>query len=192
MYEYVRTISNDFININDETINFSNKFYYKGYTAYDLIWSNEQKTLDIWEPLEFAIHIDFNGTEEEYNEYVQPLVDIWEQAKLEQEQDPVLQNTLLLQKYDNAMTIYNTRLTLAINNNDIELINQLRNEMNNYDPKINTQSIEQLQHYCKKCGHELNEMNICTNENCKRKELQENIIQAINIQAINIQTINQE
>ena len=29
------------------------------------------------------------------------------------------------------------------------------------------------------------ECGICTNENCKRKELQENIIQAINIQAIN-------
>ena len=34
------------------------------------------------------------------------------------------------------------------------------------------------------------ECDICTNENCKRKELQENIIQAINIQAINIQAIN--
>ena len=160
-------------------------FEYKGFIRWNLEWSDSAKLLIVWDPEELKRNITFKGTEDEYNEHVQPLIDLYNQKLQENQQDEVLQNTLLLEKYDDMMQIYKERINLAIINDDLELASSLKSEMNNYDPKINIQSIEQLQHFCKKCGHELNEMNVCTNENCKRKELQENIIQAINIQAIN-------
>ena len=175
--------SQNCITVDDKMLMFN--FNYKNFETFSLEWSNKNKVLKVWKPSELSNEIVFKGIENEYNEYVQPLVDLYNQKLQENQQDQVLQNTLLLEKYDNAMSIYKERINLAIINDDLELVTSLKREMNNYDPKINTQSIEQLQHYCKKCGHELNEMNICTNENCKRKELQENIIQAINIQATN-------
>ena len=180
--------SQNCITVDDKMLMFN--FNYKNFETFSLEWSNKNKVLKVWKPSELSNEIAFKGTENEYNEYVQPLVDLYNQRLQEDQHDQVLQNTLLLEKYDTTMQIYKERINLALINDDLELASSLKSEMNNYDPKINTQSIEQLQHYCKKCGHELNEMNICTNENCKRKELQENIIQAINIQAINIQTIN--
>ena len=175
--------SQNCITVDDKMLMFN--FNYKNFETFSLEWSNKNKVLKVWKPSELSNEIVFKGIENEYNEYVQPLVDLYNQKLQENQQDQVLQNTLLLEKYDNAMSIYKERINLAIINDDLELVTSLKREMNNYDPKINTQSIEQLQHYCKKSDHELNEKKICTNENCKRKELQENIIQAINIQATN-------
>ena len=175
--------SQNCITVDDKMLMFN--FNYKNFETFSLEWSNRNKVLKVWKPSELSSEMVFKGTEDEYNEHVQPLIDLYNQKLQENQQDEVLQNTLLLEKYDDMMQIYKERINLAIINDDLELASSLKSEMNNYDPKINIQSIEQLQHFCKKCGHELNEMNVCTNENCKRKELQENIIQAINIQAIN-------
>lgn len=169
--------SQNCITVDDKMLMFN--FNYKNFETFSLEWSNKNKVLKVWKPSELSNEIVFKGIENEYNEYVQPLVDLYNQKLQENQQDQVLQNTLLLEKYDNAMSIYKERINLAIINDDLELVTSLKREMNNYDPKINTQSIEQLQHYCKKCGHELNEMNICTNENCKRKELQDELVQLI-------------
>ena len=39
--------------------------------------------------------------------------------------------------------------------------------------------LNDINHYCKKCGQDLDAFNICSNENCKRKELQDELVQLI-------------
>ena len=185
MKTFVKAISNAFINVNDEIFYFN--FNYKNLIRYDLYWDldfeqlqDDQRapSLAIWEPEDQAGEIVFQGTQEEYDEYIQPLVDLWEAEKQRQANDQVLQKSLLLKKYDNVVTAYQSRINLAQINQDTELENQLVQEMKSYDPAADTQSLETLQHYCKSCGHDLDEFNMCTNENCKRYDLQQQIVQA--------------
>lgn len=186
MKTLVKAISNSFININDEIYYFT--FNYKNLIRYDLYWDLEfeqvqddqrHPSLIIWEPEDQATTITFTGTQEEYDKYIQPLVDLWEAEKQRQANDQVLQNSLLLKKYDNVINTYQTRINIAQINQDTELENKLIQEMKSYDPSVSTQSLEELQHYCKSCGHELDESNICTNVNCKRKHLQDTIVKCV-------------
>ena len=154
-------------------------FDYKGYTAFSLEWSNNTKMLAVFEPEELKCNITFEGTEEEYNEYVQPLVDLYNQKLQENQQDDILQANLRLENYDATIKAYQQRILIALANGDSELVTQLQNEMNGYDPKINTQDLNDINHYCKKCGHDLDAFNVCSNENCKRKELQDELVQLI-------------
>lgn len=87
MINTVRAISNETIIVNDEWLSVS--FQYKDLIRYSLYWGENKKTLDIWEPEKKAGHIDFEGTEEEYNEWIKPLVDLWqaEKDRLQAEED---------------------------------------------------------------------------------------------------------
>ena len=186
MKNLVISVSNSYINVEDKVYYFN--FNYKNLVRYDLLWdlnfdysSSEEyrrPSLKIWEPENKAGEIVFQGTQKEYDEYIQPLIDLWEAEGDRQAKDQVLQKSLLLKKYDNVMTAYQNRINLAQINQDTELENQLVQEMKAYDPVIDTQSLETLQHYCKSCGHDLDELNMCTNENCKRYNLQQQIAQA--------------
>ena len=184
MHTIVSATSGINIFVDDYGVHFDTPFEYKGLIRWDLTWRPEDKTLIIWEPENKAGTITFTGTEEEYNEWCQPLVDLWQAEKDRQEQEAIdnaeiIEATQLLQKYDNTMKVYRERINLAIINGDTELESSLRQEMLAYDPTIESQSLEELQHYCKQCGHNLDVNNICTNENCTRKLLQDNIVTAI-------------
>ena len=187
MENLVKAVSNEFINVNDEVLYFT--FNYKNLTRYDLYWdlnfdysSSEEysrPSLIIWEPEEQASTIPFTGTEEEYNEYVLPLVQLWEAEKQRQAEDEVLQANLKLEKYDRDITIYQKRIGIALANGDTELVTELQNEMNSLDPNTDTLDTSDISHYCKKCGHDLDAYNICTNANCKRKQQQDLITQLV-------------
>lgn len=185
MKRYVFSVSNLYINVEGKILNFS--FNYKNLIRYDLYWDLDfieqeglrKPSLIIWEPEEQAGTIEFTGTEEEYNEYVLPLVQLWEAEKKRQEEDQVLQANLQLEKYDSVISTYQNRIGIALANGDTELVTELQNEMNSYDPAVDTQSVDDINHYCKKCGHDLDAYNICTNENCKRKQMQDNIVQLV-------------
>lgn len=184
MHSIISATSGLYIVVDDVAIRFDTPYSYKDLIRYDMTWRPESKTLTIWEPENKAGTITFTGSEEEYNEWCQPLVDLWQAEKDRQEQEAIdnaeiTEATQLLQKYDNTMKVYRERINLAIINGDSELESSLRNEMLSYDPTIESQSLEELQHYCKQCGHNLDVNNICTNENCKRKLLQDNIVTAI-------------
>lgn len=75
----VQSVSNLWISVDGEALYFN--FNYKGLTRYDLAWLDDVKNIDIWEPEDKAAHIDFAGTQEEYDECVQPLVDLWQAEK---------------------------------------------------------------------------------------------------------------
>ena len=187
MKQIVSAVSNEFINVEGETYNFS--FNYKNLIRYDLMWDLNfdpsspedwrRPSLIIWEPEEQAGTITFTGTEEEYNEYVLPLVQLWEAEKQRQAEDEVLQANLQLEKYDSVIKTYQDRIGIALANGDSALVTELQTEMNSYDPAASTQDISDIKHYCKKCGHDLDAYNICTNENCKRKQMQDNIVQLV-------------
>lgn len=154
-------------------------FEYKGFIRWNLEWSGNVKLLIVWEPEELKCNITFDGTEEEYNEYVLPLVQLWEVEKQRQAEDEVLQANLQLEKYDSVIKTYQERIGIALANGDSELVTDLQTEMNSYDPAVSTQDISDIKHYCKKCGHDLDAYNICTNESCKRKQMQDNIVQLV-------------
>ena len=187
MKTYVMAISNSFINVENEVYSFS--FNYKNLVRYDLLWDlnfdpsspedYRRPSLIIWEPEEQATTIPFTGTEEEYNEYVLPLVQLWEAEKQRQANDQVLQANLKLEKYDKDIKVYQERIGIALANGDTELVTELQNEMNSLDPNLDTLDTSDISHYCKKCGHDLDAYNICTNENCKRKQMQDNIVQLV-------------
>lgn len=185
MYNLVQAVSNTWISINEEMYEFS--FNYRNLIRYDLYWDLDfveqpgarAPSLIIWEPEDQAGTISFTGTEEEYNEYVLPLVQLWEAEKQRQAEDEVLQANLQLEKYDSVIKTYQERIGIALANGDSELVTDLQTEMNSYDPAVSTQDISDIKHYCKKCGHDLDAYNICTNENCKRKQMQDNIVQLI-------------
>lgn len=187
MKNLVISISNQFINVNDEVYHFS--FNYKNLITYDLYWDlnfdyslpeyARRPSLIIYEPEEQVGTITFTGTEEEYNEYVLPLVQLWEAEKQRQAEDQVLQANLKLEKYDKDIKVYQNRIGIALANGDTELVTELQNEMNSLDPNTDTLDTSDISHYCKKCGHDLDAYNICTNENCKRKQMQDNIVQLI-------------
>lgn len=174
------------------SVQFKNIFSYKNLIRYDLFWypgwteedPNTKPSIIIWEPENKAGTTEFTGSEAEFNEWIVPVIDIFVEEYNRQEQEAIdnaeiTEATQLLQKYDNAMTVYHDRINLAIINGDTELESSLREEMLAYDPEVNTQSLEDLQHYCKQCGHELDIENICTNTACKRKTLQDNIVTAV-------------
>lgn len=181
------SISNLFINVDEELYYFD--FNYKNLINYDLYWDlnfdysspeeYRRPSLIIYEPEEQAGTITFTGTEEEYNEYVLPLVQLWEEEKQRQAEDEVLQANLQLEKYDSVIKTYQERIGIALANGDSELVTELQNEMNSLDPTSATQDISDIKHYCKKCGHDLDAYNICTNVNCKRKQMQDNIVQLV-------------
>lgn len=187
MKTFVTAISNDFINVENEFYSFS--FTYKDLIRYDLLWDLNfdysspedirRPSLIIWEPEDQATTITFTGTQEEYNEYVLPLVQLWEAEKQRQAEDEVLQANLQLEKYDSVIKTYQDRIGIALANGDTELVTELQNEMNSLDPASATQDTSDIRHYCKKCGHDLDAYNICTNENCKRKQMQDNIVQLV-------------
>ena len=187
MKNLVISISNQYIMVENETYTFS--FNYKNLIRYDLYWDlnfnyslpeyARRPSLIIYEPEEQAGTIPFTGTEEEYNEYVLPLVQLWEAEKQRQAEDEVLQANLQLEKYDSVIKTYQDRIGIALANGDSALVTELQTEMNSYDPAASTQDISDIKHYCKKCGHDLDAYNICTNENCKRKQMQDNIVQLV-------------
>ena len=187
MKNLVISVSGTFIMVEGKSYPFS--FNYKNLTRYDLYWdlnfdysqdeNVRRPSLIIWEPEEQAGTITFTGTEEEYNEYVLPLVQLWEAEKQRQAEDQVLQANLKLEKYDKDIKIYQDRISIALANGDTELVTTLQNEMNSLDPNTDTLDTSDISHYCKKCGHDLDAYNICTNENCKRKQMQDNIVQLV-------------
>lgn len=187
MNNKVQAISNTLISVEDEVYSFS--FSYRDLIRYDLYWDlnfdysspeeYRRPSLIIWEPEEQANTITFTGTEEEYNEYVLPLVQLWEAEKQRQAEDQVLQANLKLEKYDKDIKVYQNRIGIALANGDTELVTELQNEMNSLDPNTDTLDTSDISHYCKKCGHDLDAYNICTNANCKRKQMQDNIVQLI-------------
>lgn len=187
MKTFVTAISNDFINVENEFYSFS--FTYKDLIRYDLLWDLNfdysspedirRPSLIIWEPEDQATTITFTGTQEEYDEYITPLVTLWEAEKQRQAEDQVLQANLKLEKYDRDITVYQKRIGIALANGDTELVTELQNEMNSLDPNTDTLDTSDISHYCKKCGHDLDAYNICTNENCKRKQMQDNIVQLV-------------
>ena len=197
MHSIISATSGLYIVVDDIAIRFDTPYAYKDLIRYDMTWRSESKTLTIWEPENKAGTITFTGSEEEYNEWCQPLVDLWQAEKDRQEQEAIdnadiTEATQLLQKYDNAMTVYHDRINLAIINGDTELESSLRQEMLAYDPSTATQALEDLQHYCKQCGHELDIDNICTNASCKRKTLQDNIVTAVEEKEAKQAKANQE
>ena len=187
MKTFVTAISNDFINVNNEVFYFT--FNYKNLIRYDLLWDLNfdysqsedirRPSLIIWEPEDQATTITFTGTQEEYDEYIQPLVDLWEAEKERQANDQVLQANLALERYDANINVYQKRIGIALANGDTELVTELQNEMNGLDPNSATQDTSDIRHYCKKCGHDLDAYNVCTNPNCKRKQQQDLITQLI-------------
>lgn len=187
MKTYVVSISNLFVNVENELYYFN--FNYKNLKNYDLYWDLNfdysqpedirRPSLIIYEPEEQANTITFTGTEEEYNEYVLPLVQLWGAEKQRQAEDQVLQANLKLEKYDKDIKIYQDRIGIALANGDTELVTELQNEMNSLDPNLDTLDTSDISHYCKKCGHDLDAYNICTNPNCKRKQMQDNIVQLV-------------
>lgn len=186
MKNLVKAVSNEFINVNGEVLFFT--FNYKNLIRYDLYWDldfeqlqDDQRhpSLIIWEPEDQATTITFTGTQEEYDEYIQPLVDLWEAEKERQANDQVLQANLALERYDANINVYQKRIGIALANRDTELVTELQNEMNSLDPNSATQDTSDIRHYCKKCGHDLDAYNVCTNPNCKRKQQQDLITQLI-------------
>ena len=187
MKNLVISVSNTFIMIEEESYNFS--FNYKDLIRYDLYWdlnfdytqseNVRRPSLIIWEPEDQATTITFTGTQEEYDEYIQPLVDLWEAEKERQANDQVLQANLALERYDANINVYQKRIGIALANGDTELVTELQNEMNSLDPASATQDTSDIRHYCKKCGHDLDAYNVCTNPNCKRKQQQDLITQLI-------------
>ena len=202
MKNLVISVSNTFIMIEEESYNFS--FNYKDLIRYDLYWdlnfdytqseNVRRPSLIIWEPEDQATTITFTGTQEEYDEYIQPLVDLWEAEKERQANDQVLQANLALERYDANINVYQKRIGIALANGDTELVTELQNEMNSLDPASATQDTSDIRHYCKKCGHDLDAYNVCTNPNCKRKQQQDLITQLIEEQEAEEQanTENQE
>lgn len=201
MKNLVKAVSNEFINVNGEVLFFT--FNYKNLIRYDLYWDldfeqlqDDQRhpSLIIWEPEDQATTITFTGTQEEYDEYIQPLVDLWEAEKQRQANDQVLQANLALERYDANINVYQKRIGIALANGDTELVTELQNEMNSLDPNSATQDTSDIRHYCKKCGHDLDAYNVCTNPNCKRKQQQDLITQLIEEQEAEEQanTENQE
>lgn len=187
MKNLVISVSGTFIMVEGKSCHFS--FNYKNLTRWDLYWdlnfdysqdeNVRRPSLIIWEPEEQAGTITFTGTEEEYNEYVLPLVQLWEAEKQRQAEDQVLQANLKLEKYDKDIKVYQDRIGIALANGDTELVTTLQNEMNSLDPNLDNLDTSDISHYCKKCGHDLDAYNICTNVNCKRKQMQDNIVQLI-------------
>lgn len=51
--------------------------------------------------------------------------------------------------------------------------------MNSLDPNVDTLDTSDISYYCKKCRYDLDVYNICANENCKRKQMQDNIVQLV-------------
>lgn len=187
MKNFVMSVSNMYITVDSESYYFN--FNYKDLIRYDLYWDLNfdysqpedirRPSLIIWEPENQATTITFTGTQEEYNEYIQPLVDLWEAEKQRQAEDQVLQANLALERYDANIAVYQKRIGIALANGDTELVSELQNEMNNLDPQLATQDTSDIRHYCKKCGHDLDAYNVCTNENCKRKQQQDLITQLV-------------
>ena len=169
--------SQNCITVDDKMLMFN--FNYKNFETFSLEWSNKNKVLKVWKPSELSNEIAFKGTEEEYNEYILPLVQLWEAEKQRQAEDQVLQANLKLEKYDKDIKIYQDRIGIALANGDTELVTELQNEMNSLDPNTDTLDTSDISHYCKKCGHDLDAYNICTNENCKRKQMQDKIVQLV-------------
>lgn len=193
MQRYAQASSNLFITVGNKSLTFN--YSYKNLTTYSLYWNLDytgedpaetRPSITIWEPEDQAGTTYFTGTQEEYNEWIQPLITLFEQeeARLEQiEQDKlkdqVLQANLALERYDANINVYQKRIGIALANGDTELVTELQNEMNSLDPASATQDTSDIRHYCKKCGHDLDAYNICTNENCKRKQMQDNIVQLV-------------
>ena len=202
MKNLVISVSNTFIMVEEESYHFS--FNYKNLIRYDLYWDLDfdyaqqenvrRPSLIIWEPEDQATTITFTGTQEEYDEYIQPLVDLWEAEKERYANDQVLQANLALERYDANINVYQKRIGIALTNGDTELVTELQNEMNSLDPNSATQDTSDIRHYCKKCGHDLDAYNVCTNPNCKRKQQQDLITQLIEEQEAEEQanTENQE
>ena len=186
MHTIVSATSGINIFVDDYGVHFDTLFEYKELIRWDLTWRPEDKTLIIWEPEDKAGTTHFEGTQEEYDEWVQPIINIFnakvaeeEREKEEQLKDQVLQANLQLEKYDSVIKTYQDRIGIALANGDSELVTELQTEMNSYDPSTSTQDISDIKHYCKKCGHDLDAYNICTNVNCKRKQMQDNIVQLV-------------
>lgn len=179
MHTIISATSGNYIFIDNEGIYFNTPYNYKNLIRWDLTWRPEDKTLIIWEPENQAGTRHFEGTQQEYDEWVQPLVDLWEAEKQRQAEDQVLQANLKLEKYDKDIKIYQDRISIALANGDTELVTELQNEMNSLDPNLDNLDTSDISHYCKKCGHDLDEYNICTNPNCKRKQQQDLITQLI-------------
>lgn len=186
MHTIVSATSGINIFVDDYGVHFDTPFEYKDLTRWDLTWRPEDKTLIIWEPEDKAGTTHFEGTQQEYDEWVQPIVDIFnakvaeeEQEKEEQLKDEVLQANLALERYDANIKVYQDRIGIALANGDTELVTELQNEMNSLDPALATQDTSDIRHYCKKCGHNLDAYNVCTNPNCKRKQQQDLITQLI-------------
>lgn len=186
MHNLVSATSGINIFVDDYGIYFNTPFNYKNLIRWDLTWSENDKTLIIWEPEDQAGTTHFEGTQEEYDEWIQPLVDIFNEAKEKEEQeaqeeleDQVLQANLALERYDANINVYQKRIGIALANGDTELVTELQNEMNSLDPNSATQDTSDIRHYCKKCGHDLDAYNVCTNPNCKRKQQQDLITQLI-------------
>ena len=187
MYTKVTATSNDYISVNDEIYFF--QYNYKNLIRWDVLWDlnfdysspeeYRRPSLIIWEPEEQAEEIIFQGTQQEYDEWVAPLVELWEAEKQRQAEDQVLQANLALERYDANINIYQKRIGIALANGDTELVTELQNEMNSLDPNSATQDTSDIRHYCKKCGHDLDAYNVCTNPNCKRKQQQDLITQLI-------------
>lgn len=76
MKNSVSTTNSLYINVNGNVLHFN--FDYHGFTRYALAWEETEKWLTVWEPVEKACDITFKGTQEEYQEWVQPLVDLYE------------------------------------------------------------------------------------------------------------------
>lgn len=187
MKSHVQAISNITISVNNIVYSFN--FNYRDLIRYDLLWDlnfdyslpeeYRRPSLIIWEPEDQATTITFTGTQEEYDEYIQPLVDLWEVEKQRQAEDQVLQANLALERYDANINVYQKRIGIALANGDTELVTELQNQMNSLDPASATQDTSDIRHYCKKCGHDLDAYNVCTNPNCKRKQQQDLITQLI-------------
>lgn len=187
MHTKVMATSNEYISVDEQSYVFS--YSYKNLIRWDVLWdlnfdysqpeTVRRPSLIIWEPVEQATTITFEGTQEEYNEYIQPLVDLWEAEKERQANDQVLQANLALERYDANINVYQKRIGIALANGDTELVTELQNEMNALDPNLATQDTSNIRHYCKKCGHDLDAYNVCTNPNCKRKQQQDLITQLI-------------
>lgn len=82
----LNAISNNILIYKNITYTFN--FQYKTFTRYVLQWNSEAKFLQVWEPEDQAQRINFEGTDEEYQEWVQPLVDLWEVENAKPENQP--------------------------------------------------------------------------------------------------------
>lgn len=79
MNNIVDATSGEYITVNGESLVF--KYEYKNFTRWFLIWSPDNKRLQVWEPENLACNITFDGNQEEYDAWVQPLVDLWQAEK---------------------------------------------------------------------------------------------------------------